>query len=567
MSVAGNNIDRLVSDLTLDERQNLLDKLKAQTDISATPLYESSGKDEPEDDAETSFRRLPWYYHLYYFILSLIKSRIPIKLFEDSQVTRIGREIDALAPGLYDYHENALLSEFCSNITDLKESARFFYSALDASVNHDKGGFYAFLGSLEMGEVHRILQDETNPETLAERLPELPVAELKHRIYRTMDEAFAKVTDEQRGAMYFNARSLNCLKELSSFVFDRVIMAFGLGGVGQSCPVNAVKDMLRNLNNILFSLKVPPALPLFQSLFVYKLQERAKDDGFNITKEMQTLLGRAEIALETIREFNKKVPLTLILRCAFRNMSLCPQQISGGEDWFVVYRDYWKRRIDAKYSEYVQTRKQNELSNTFRFFLKGQDLKKMENVFSESMPDGIPVNESFTLSFLLTFYTAVFITDININLRPVLIDGEFFKRENRTEFTESYNDLMKIEDDILRFDQDISPAGDMGKRYALARQDMSSIPVKRRKIQMVLEDAIRTATGIIERSREAMKSMINILNGILKKEVGGKYDSLANFTALCGKTTVFVDGINDTIHQFQTALHLLDDIGTIDSQR
>jgi len=566
-SGAGNTMDRLVSGLSLGERENLLDKLKGQSGLSAEPLYETEEKEEARENFDISYARLPWYYRLYYFILSLVKSRPPAKIFEDSQIGRLGREIDAAAPGFYDWQQNFLLSEFRECVVDLKESARFFYSMLEVSVNRDRGGFYAFLGSLEMGEVHSRLHDETDPNVIYEQMPDASGPELRQRALRIMEEAFSAITDEQRHVMYFNARSLHCLKELSAFVFDRVIMAFGIGSVGQTCSANVVRDLLLNLNNILFSLKDPPTLSLLESLFIFVLQEKSGEKDFDMSGEMRSLLGRAENALITIRNFNKQVPLTRILRCAFRDMSLCPQPVSGGEDWYAVYREYWKRQIDGKYAEYIRIRKHNELTESFRYFLKGTDLKLLENVVSDDNPDALPVPESFTLSFLLTYYSAVFIPDINNTLRPILIDGEFFKRENRTEFTESYNDLMKLDYDIKHFAKDIASSGELGKRYALAKQDISSLPVKRRKVQLVLEDASRIATGIIESTRQAMKTMIDILNGILKKEPGGKYDSLSNLSHLISKTPLLLDGMNDSIQKFYQALQLLDDIGAISSQQ
>jgi hypothetical protein len=244
-------------------------------------------------------------------------------------------------------------------------------------------------------------------------------------------------------------------------------------------------------------------------------------------------------------------------------MGLSPQQISGGEDWFLVYREYWKRQIETKYAEYMRNRKHQELLNSFRYFLKGTNLKILNNVVSESNPDGIPIPEAFTLSFLLTFYSAVFISDINKILRPILIDGEFFKRENRTEFPEAYNDLIKMEDDIKKFEADIAQSGDYGKRYTLAKQDISSLQIKRRKVQMVLEDASRDARKIIDHSRTAMKTMIKVLNGILKKDPDGKYDTLGNLAQLSGKTMTFSNGMVESIQKFQKTLQMLDDIDSM----
>jgi hypothetical protein len=368
--------------------------------------------------------------------------------------------------------------------------------------------------------------------------------------------------------MYANARSLCCLKELSSFFFDRLIMAFGSGNsAAQNCSVNVVREMLSNLNNILFSLRSPPPLALLQSLFIFLLQDKVGEQGFDINSETRALLSKAENSLVTIREFNKQVPLTKILRCANRDMSLAPKQISGGEDWFLVYREYWKRHIEALFADYMRDRRHRDLLNSFRYFLKGTNLKLLNNVVSDANPDGLPIREAFALSFLLSFNTAVFIGDINKTLRPILIDGEFYKRENRTEFTESYNDLIKLEDDIEKFESNISPSGDYGKRYMLAKQDMSSLPVKRRKIQIILEDASREAREIIERVRAAIQSMIKILNGILKKTSDEKYDTLGNLSQLAGKGPVFINGINESIQKLQQTLQLLDDIDMVEGGR
>jgi hypothetical protein len=567
--VESGHFNQLASELSLDERLNLLEKLKGQSNISEDPLYLREEDKSSAFDIETQYAQLPWYYRLWYFILSLVKAQPPIKLFEDRQAASIGRAIDEEAPGLYDFHKRMLLPSFFNQLEYLKDSSRFFYTALDAGVNRDKGAFYAFLGSLEMGPVHKRLQAETDPNTIGESNPEASENEIRQMAFHSMEDAMEEITEDLRNVMYFDARSLHCLKELASFLFDRVIMAFAFDSSvnGQTCSASVVKDLLTDLNNILFSLKIIPPMPLLESLFIFLLQEQAGEPNFDINKEIRVLLAKADEALSVIRAFNKQVPLTAIIRCATRNMALAPKEISGGEDWFMVYREYWKRRIETLIADYTRNRRHRELLNSFRYFLKGTNLKILGNTLSDANPDGMSIKGVFSLSFLLTFYSVVFMADINKILRPILIDGDFYKKENRTEFTESYNDLIKLEDDIKKFEQNISPSGDFGKRYIQARQDMSSLPVKRRKIQIVIEEASDEALKILERARTASKSMINILNGILEKDAKGRYDTLANMSKLSGKGTHFVTGVSETVQQFQKVLHLLDDIDAMEAGR
>jgi hypothetical protein len=561
--------DRLASGIPLDERQNLLQKLKSQSYISGQHLYFEDKERVPAGDIAAEFSALPWYSRLWYFFLSFFKAKPPVDIFGDHQISILGQKIDERSPGLYDYHGRMLLPAFYRQIEKLKEASRFFYSALDTSVNRDRGAFFAFMGSLEMVEVHKRLQEETEPKVILEKNPDAPEPELRQIAFKAMDDALALITEEQRNTMYFASRSLNCLKGLSSFLFDRLIMASSFSHAlnGPTGSVNVVRELLISLNNILLSLKVVPPMTLLQSLFVFILQDRAAEPGFDSNREIRLLLAKAEESLTVIQDFNKIVPLAWIIRCASRNMSFVPREISGGEDWFVVYRDYWKRRTEFLFADYMRDRRRRELLSAFRLFFNDQNLKTLENAQSDSNPDGLPVKGSFALSFLLTFYSVVFMHSMNKILRPILIDGEFHKKENRVEFAESYNTFIKLEDEIKKFEQDISPSGDYGKRYIQARQEMSALPVKRRKIQIVLEDAQEDAEKILGQVREASLSMLNLLGGFLGRDPRGRYDILSNFSTIAGKGSQFINGLNETLQQFQMLVKLLEDIEAMEDGR
>ena len=233
----------------------------------------------------------------------------------------------------------------------------------------------------------------------------------------------------------------------------------------------------------------------------------------------------------------------------------------------MVYRDYWKRRTETQISAYVKDRRQHELLESFRHFLKGKGLRVLVNVQSETNENGLPIKGTFALSFLSTFYSVVFIPEMNKLLRSILIDGEFQKKENRIEYAESYNILIKLEDDIFKFDQKISPSGDYGERYNLARNEMSSLPVKRRKLQIVLEEAQEDAKKILEQARSASRSMVNLINGILGQDSKTRYDTLSNMAKFSGKENLFLSGLNEIMKQFQIVSKLLDDIETMEMGR
>ncbi|GHV04486.1 hypothetical protein FACS189485_09980 [Spirochaetia bacterium] len=560
MAVAG-TLDRLAYELPMEERQDLLEKLKAQSNISSEPLYEAQGEGAPVAALEEQYAKLPWYYHLYYFFLSFFKNKAPMRIYGDTLVSHLGREIDAAFPGLYDYQKGNLQGEFYQLLSALKEAARFFFEALDLSINRDRGAFYAFLGSLEMGGTHERLQTETDPKNIAQKFPGIAEAEIRQAGLRAMEDAFAAIGEDERDTMYCNARSLYCLKELSSFLFDRVLMTFGPADTGhgpdaaQICSVYTVMEMLGSLNNILFSLRDPPPLTLLESLFIFMLKDKSAAPGFDTEQEIQNLLHRAERAVIIIRNFNRHIPLTKILRCGGRNMSLSPKIVSGGEDWFAVYRDYWKRRVEEQLAAYQLARRRQGILNSFQNFFKGAESRQLSVAAG-----GVPLESEFALSFLRTFHGTLFMGDINRVLKPIMDEGKFYKPETRAKFIQACHDLMKIEDDIRALEAGIAPSGEYGKRYTLVQQDMSSLMAKQRKIQMVTDEAAMEAEKIIGRVRDAAAVMISILKGILKKEPRGRNEFLVNLADFMGEGSTFAADIAGVIQQFERVLELLDDI-------
>jgi len=562
------NLYRLVSELSLEERQNLLEDLKGQSRLVDEQLY-FENKDVPASDIAAVYSKLPWFSRFWYNILSIFKTKSPLKIFEDNQVSILGNRIEEITPGLYNYQNGLLLPVFYRQMTRLKEAAKFFYAALDASVNRDRGAFFSFLGSLEMADVHERLQDETDPIMIMEKNPKTAESELRQMAAKAMDDALAAINDEQRRIMYFDARSLFCLKQLSSFLYDRVLLAFTHNAAvgGETCSVGVVRELLVSLNNILLSIKFVPPMTLLESLFIFILQENAGRADFDIDREIQSLLTKAETSMAVIRDFNKLVPITLILRCYTRDMTLSPVEISGGEDWFVVYRDYWKRRIDFLFGDYIKEHRKRELLDSSRTFLKGTNIEFLANIQTASQPNGLPIKGAFALSFLYSFYSTLFLPDINLILRPILIDGEFKNTENRLEFVEGYNNLIKLEDEIKKFEREISLAGDYGKRYVQAQQEMSAIPVKRRKIQIILDEAEEDVERIINSAKGASLAMVNTLNGIIGKAGKGKYEPLTNLAKIAVKDASFVEGIGEIIQQFQTVLKLLNDMEAMENAR
>ncbi|MDR3335750.1 MAG: DUF5312 domain-containing protein [Treponema sp.] len=562
-------MDRLVSSLSLTERKDLLSKLETQSLILKELLYQDADDSSFTGDAEERFLKLSIFMRIWYYILGLFKSQIPLVVFRNQEIVNLGREAEARAPGFYNAARGVLLPQFYEALDKLRNNSRFFYAALDSGFNRDKGAFYGFLASLEMEDIHARLVSDTDPVIIADRNPENSESVLRQTAQRNFEDIILTITEEQRGRMYANARSLVCLKQLSSFLYDRLIMAFtkddDLGGM--VCKVAIVRDALTSLNNTLFSLKECPSMSLLESLFIFILQDQGVDAQIDVHAETQKLLTQAEISIAAIQDFNRKIPLTLITRIAARDASVMPQALSGGEDWFLLYRDYWKRHIDSMFFAYFGNRRRRELQKSFADFFQGLEFKSLENAESETNPEGLPVLHADSLAFLLTFQSGVFMKTLNPFLRTVLIDGDFYKKDNKIEYTEYYNEIIKLDDVVKQFDANLSPNGEWGKRYAQTAGEMSALTVKRRKFQIIQEEIDEQARAIIERSGLAMNGLVNVLGGIISRESNGKYDTLSNLLRLNGKGSEFSGGLEISVQKLKEALKILKNIVEIENRK
>lgn len=552
-----NAFDFLVSDLSGEEKKHLLEKIKtaAQFSKEQLPLIDEKQRIAPES-VNTRYAKLSLLTKILYWIISLFTGRQPIDTYISSLTASEGRAINEKYPGMFDYEENMLKSGFKREIQALKDAARFFYSVLDASVQRDKGAFFGYLVSIEAAELHKNLLDGSDPERLAMLNPDISDAKLRANALEFVEETINSIGEESRHELYENSRMLVITKALSSFLFDRLIMSFTQKGQEEKavCPVNIVHAQLCELANILFSLKVP-SLDVLSALFLFYMTGLHGED-YDQDGELQKFLTRAEKSIAVIRHFNISVPLLPIIRCASHDFLWEPKEISGGEDWFNIYKNYWITRTNKCFSEWIRKRRNAELSSALEHYFNGTAMSELENAWSEKKDSGIPVDDNLMLSFLLSFHKVIFMPEINVVIRPILVDGEFYKKENRTEFLESYNTIIKLDDVIKRFDDDLSGHGEFGMVWQQIEGDMQSIPVRRRKTQTLLDQINTAAAKIINDAQKALASMQNVLSGILERGNNTAYDTLSNFAHIAGKGVLFTDALNKCVLHLKETIEI-----------
>ena len=61
---------------------------------------------------------------------------------------------------------------------------------------------------------------------------------------------------------------------------------------------------------------------------------------------------------------------------------------------------------------------------------------------------------------------------MNKALKILFINGNFYKKENRTSFTDAYNNMTTTYDKIHALDKSVSPEGDLGIEIEAAKNEI-----------------------------------------------------------------------------------------------
>lgn len=554
--------ESLVLELSPVERSEMLARLQRSFSVSSEPLYQRPPHSDQAIDYHARFREFGFFTRLIIIIRSLFGGGTREELVRERCVKIIVKSIESTSVGLIDPKRRVLQEAFYRELTTLRVAARYFYDLLDRTLEKNRASFFAFLASLQFETVHEELCTETDPYIFADRNSLTSDSEVKVAINAAMEAAIARIDEDQRRMMYKDVKNLHVLKKLSSFLFDRFLAAFQTNAAGlKELSLYTAAEQLSELASILCSLDQPPSSRLMESIIGFSLNDDIGRDGFVLEEAVERELAGAEKALTAIRAFNSRVPLEDILKVANEDPAWVCASMGGGEDWFAIFKSYWRDRVDQRFQRFSAERRLAQIETDLQS-LVGKDTPTWFLNLSESGTEqSPPVRFARALRFLESFYHQTFLTDINRSLKLVLLEGEFYKRDNRLDFTDAYNELLQTGDSLKRIDARLSASGELGLAYAQARTEMSSSQIKKRKIESAVKVAETEAETILTRSSAAIGRMAEIIKAILSRETRGRYDSLSNLAHIEGKANKdFQKGLEASMFKLQKASYLLGEL-------
>lgn len=557
--------DTLSAQLSSTERRELLDRIRRGAGLSMEPLIPpdsaSTGKVPPGEEDDKGLTLLSRFV---YFFRKLFSGKSVEQLQTEDVLKQMVGKLDSLRPGLIDWKRGILLEDFAVQLRSLRDSARWFADLFARSIDQDKGAFIACLVSIQLPEIHGRIVSETDPFTRTEA--SLSIDETRTIVLAAWEDILRSMTDDRRRSIYTDLRSLMFLRSLSGFLFDRLLGHWKQqpgGFVGAS--FSSTRELLLELGDLLYSIALPPSTELLEALFVTASQEAMIQPDFDAESVMGADFQAGAEALQGIRSFNSKVPIAAMLRIVAGDPAYVPRELPGGEDWFLSFRSFWKDRIEAKLEAFKVESRNRELAQEIRTFLGNREMPVFANIAREGINDGPPMRYELPLALLEGLSQGPFIHEMNRPLKLLLLEGEFYRKDNRIEFTDAYNSLLRLHERLVAFDGKLGSDGDHGRAWVQAQKEIAPLHSRRRKIDALRRAIDEEAEGMLRDSAIALITMTRVLQGVLKGEAGGRYDSLQNLSAVDGRANRdFLKSLDATRATCETAIALLEELSGLE---
>lgn len=557
--------EKLVSSISESERNALLEKMHTLAGDPTTQEFNSEDKDTSDEfvSIEDRLKSESLFYRFFLWIRSIFSNLTQEEVFNADQVQNLYKKLNHSFPGLVDYKNGYLLNIFYQKLGELKNAIEFFKPYLELAYEN-LGAFYVFLGSIICPEVTQEMDSQVDPYQLP--LTREVTGELRASFVRKLDQILKDIPQHRRSYMYSCVSVIEWFYQLSKLPFDRFRNSFSQGIIDEyCCKFEVVSNELNQFSRILCNGGPVPeeavtSLFLFSANKFIPLDSEANDDE----GRMREFMDKAAANISMIHMFVKTVPLRQICKIAFNNVQWQPQNFTGAEDWFVKYKEYWKKLFDEKWNLWLRDKKKAMIHSKLSAAFELDDFPLLQNRPWTQLWGGVPFHFEYTAGFIFWFMEKKY-SDVIQPLKVLLLEGVFENKDNRQEFANTINDLMQIYNDVLKLGEDLSSLGQIG----LVFEKIASNHLRTLQAQSKIESTMLNLEAEIQNIKNIFCNDCRSINLIVDAALGSKadtrYDGVSNINMMHGlNNSAFKEQLRNSKEKFECALEMLKELETID---
>ncbi len=561
--------DRLAREISRDERRSLLMKIGDTQDLTEEPMRLDDASTGQQVVLDREFAELSFFARIRIILIGLFTGRSRHKMTEEYLLHKIQRKVEKASSGLIEYHRELVSPKMYQSIAKLRSAMDVFRRPLLRAMEGDKPDFYALLGKLEFEDIEIRLENEPDPEKLSNVTPDALPVEIKRQMDSIFDGIMGDIVPDRRRRMSAHTTTLARLKTLVRYPYERILNLFPPGehGAGGPASLHKLKDPLLELGDALHAFKSPPSTTLLETLFLFELQDRISDSDDRLEMELTERMDRASAALDIVRKINSEIPWTNLLKTLAEDIQYAPRPVAGGDDWFRVFKTFWRERLMIKYHVWSDRKRLFEILRGLTV-LWGLDLiSPVPGYRGVEFPDNIQPRHESSFAAVRTLFLDIFQGRLYHALNLVKIDGKFYKKDNRREYDEVFGRFLKIPDKIRSFENRLRPEGEYGIRHAELRREASTGEDTVSRLQDLILQMDRDSQNIVIPLIGDLTAMARILKGILAGN-GGSYDTLSNMAEIGGQgNSTFRINLQEVLNIVDNSSNLLTDLVDLEEKR
>ncbi|MCR5614037.1 DUF5312 family protein [Treponema sp.] len=557
--------DRLVSSISDSEREVLLSKMHALAGDSSTQELNSEDKDAPDDfiSLEEKLKTESLLYRFFLWLRSVFTNSSPEEIYNDDKIDELYKSVNHAFPGLVDYKGGYLLAVFYQKLGELKKSIDFFKPYLDLAYEN-LGAFYVFLGSIICPEVTQEMDSQVDPYQLP--LTREVTGELRSSFLRKIEEILKNIPSHRRSYMYSCVTTIEWFYQLSKLPYERFRNSFSIGVMDDyACKFEVVSSEIAAFAKVLCNGGPIPEEAI-TSLYLYSSNkfipvdsEATDDDG-----RMREFMDKSAANISMIHMFVKTVPFRHVSRIAFNNIRWQPENFTGAEDWFVKYKDQWKKLFDEKWNMWLVDKKKATIHAQMQHNFGIDDFPLLPDRPWAKMWEGIPFHFEYTTGFIFWFFESKYASATQA-LKLLLLEGVFDNKDNRQEFANTLNDLAQLSNDISKLADDLSTNGQIGLVFdKIAANHLRTLQAQS-KIETTMLSLEADVQNIKNNFCNDCRSVKQIVNAALGNKKDTRYDGVSNINTIRGsQNEVFLSQLNNAKEIFASALEMIKELEPID---
>ena len=526
--------DKLVDSLSTEEAQTMLTRIAENMKMSED--IQTDSKKEPllsDTQIKKSIRinDEPFFIRLWLHLKSFFKA-LPIEtVYEEELIRRLGKDLQHEYKQYINIKGNIFTKDFYELLRELRKTQLFFTSLLSA-YDTDKGNFYLLVSSFVAPDVYSKLMYNTDPFSC---VPSSQAnSNLRSELLKKIDESFSLMTADYKAGMYQAANAIEWMRHFCELPIDKAVLRFTVNPIVEpSCSVYLLSAEIGMLASVLSTTKPIPDVVL-QALFLLSKQDKLNDKTVNMDEESVEFISQASHALEAIKEFSVKIPILALARYTLKSMHWEPQRLEGGEDWFQLFKVAWKKRFTERWQLWAAEQKRVQLNRQMLDLLKTDRLAPLMYRPWEDAWLVLRFKREFSFSFLSSFFSKLYPSFVQPVLNTLLMEGNFYRRENLAEYTNAFTVLEKQQSCISTFETRLSPEGEIGAAFTqLKEKNVASLKGKN-SLEALMKNIETEAKQIITSSQNAFKILIALLNGFIDGNKNSVYAPLVNWLIIQG---------------------------------